>query len=114
MLDTTPRQAVEQVQRILALSDDELAYILSASPRTLNRWRSSETYPQHEARERLATLVSLAERLAETFRTEEASHTWMRASHRYLGGFTPTEAIRAGRVDRVDAALGALDAGIFI
>jgi uncharacterized protein (DUF2384 family) len=114
MLDITPRQAVEQVQRTLALSDNELAFVLSSSPRTLHRWRSNETYPQHETRERLAALVALAEHLAEIFRTDEASHLWINTSSRYLGGFTPADAIRAGRFDRAEAALGALDAGIFI
>lgn len=110
----TPRQAVEQVQQTLALSDSDLAYLLSSSPRTLNRWRMSETYPQHEARERLALLVALADHLTETFLTEEASHTWLSTGNRYLGGFTPADAIRAGRFDRVEAALGALDTGIFL
>jgi uncharacterized protein (DUF2384 family) len=98
----------------LALSDKELAYVLSSSPRTLDRWRSNTTYPQHEARERLAILVALAEHLTETFRTEEAGHTWINTSNRYLGGFTPADAIRAGRFDRAEGALGALDSGIFI
>jgi uncharacterized protein (DUF2384 family) len=114
MLDITPRQAIEQIQRSLALSDNELAHVLSSSLRTLNRWRSNMACPQHETRERLAILVALAEHLTETFRTEEAGHTWINTSSRYLGGFTPADAIRAGRFDRAEAALGALDSGIFI
>jgi len=31
-----------------------------------------------------------------------------------LGGLTPLQAIRAGRPDRVEAALEAIDAGIFL
>lgn len=114
MLDIGPRQAIEQIEHTLNLSDRELAHQLAASPRTLNRWRMNETYPQHEARERLATLVTLAEHLHETFRTLEAISLWLDSANRYLGNFTPADAIRAGRFDRVEAALEALDAGIFL
>lgn len=113
MLEIGPRQAIERVERTPHLSEQELTQALAASPRTVHRWRMNATYPQHEARERLATLVALADRLMETFRTAEAIHIWMNTANRYLGGFTPIEAIRAGRVDRVDAALEALDMGIF-
>ncbi len=114
MLDITPRQAVEQVQQTFALSDDELAHALSASPRTLSRWRTNTSYPQHEARERIAVLVKLAEHLTETFETFEAGSAWMNTDNRYLGGWTPADAIRLGKFDRVEAALDALDAGVFV
>jgi uncharacterized protein (DUF2384 family) len=114
MLELTPRQAVEQVQTRLALSDGELAHALSTSLRTLHRWRSNTSYPQHEARERLAALVKIAEHLTETFETFEASYIWMNTDNRYLGGWKPADAIRLGRFDRVEAALDALDAGVFV
>ena len=114
MLDMGPRQAIEQIEHTLNLSDRELAHHLAATTRTLHRWRMNETYPQHEARERLAVLVALAKHLDETFRTFEASYAWMNTENRYLGGFTPADAIRAGRFDRVEAALEALDTGVFV
>lgn len=114
MLDIAPHQAVEQVQQAFALSDDELARALASSPRTVNRWRTNSAYPQHESRERLAVLVKLAEHLTETFKTFEASHAWMNTDNRYLGGWKPADAIVLGRFDRVEAALDALDAGIFV
>ena len=114
MIDIGPRQAIERIERTLNLSDRELAHQLAASPRTLNRWRMNETFPQHEARERLATLVALAEHLHETFPTPEAILLWLDSANRYLGNFTPADAMRAGRFDRVETALEALDAGIFI
>jgi uncharacterized protein (DUF2384 family) len=114
VLGIGPRQAIEQIQHTLGLSDSELAHALSASPRTLKRWRVDGTYPQHETRARLAALVALSEHLTETFQTHNAIQIWMHTSNRYLGGFTPTEAVRAGRSDRVAAALEALDSGIFI
>ena len=61
-----------------------------------------------EQRRRLA----LAERLREAF--GENAYEWLHADSRYLGGSKPIEALRAGRVDRVEAALEALDSGFFL
>lgn len=113
-LDVTPAQAVEQLERDLGLSSQELAGALDASPRTVERWRTSETYPQREARMRLAAMVSLDRRLRDTFTTREAIRAWLHADNRYLGGITPAEALRVGRFDRVEAALEALDSGVFL
>jgi len=114
VLDVTPAHAIEQLQREFGLSVQELAGALDASPRTIERWRKSETYPQHETRQRLASLIALDRRLHETFEGAEAIRGWLHLPNRYLGGLTPSDAIRVGRFDRVDAALEALESGIFV
>jgi len=114
ILDITPAQAIEQLSRDFALSAQELAGALDASPRTIERWRKSETYPQHETRQRLAVLIGLDRRLRETFEATNAIRDWLHLPSRYLGGLTPADAIRVGRVDRVDAALEALESGVFV
>jgi len=113
-LETTPGRAVEALEGGLGLSRGELACALGASARTVERWRTGQTYPQHEARERLAELVALEGRLGETFVDPEARRAWLRSGSPYLGGLTPLEALRAGRADRVEAALEALDSGVFV
>jgi DNA-binding transcriptional regulator YiaG len=55
-LEMAPGRAVETVEGGLGLSGGELAGALGASARTVERWRTGQTYPQHEARERLAEL----------------------------------------------------------
>jgi hypothetical protein len=112
-LVTTPRM-LEQLQRDLSLSTNELAGVVRATPRTVKRWQESETYPQHVSRQRLDALIALDNHLGETFETPEAARSWLEADNRHLGGLTPADAIRAGRIDRVEAALEALDSGIFV
>jgi uncharacterized protein (DUF2384 family) len=113
-LEMTPAQAVGRLEEGLGLSTVELATALGISARTLERWRAGETHPQREARVRLAALVALDRRLQETFDTPEAVRSWLRAGSPYLGGLTPVEVLRAGRPDRVEAALEALDSGVFV
>jgi transcriptional regulator with XRE-family HTH domain len=113
-LEVAPGQAVERLMGGLGLSKKELADALDATPRTLERWRTGGTYPQRDTRRRLAELVELDYHLRETFEDREAVQRWLSSPNRYLGGLTPVEAVRVGRVDRVEAALEALDSGVFV
>lgn len=113
-LEMTPGQAVDALEGGLGLSSGEIAGASGASVRTVERWRTGQTYPQHEARERLAELVAVEGHLRETFDNPESRYAWLRSGSPYLGGLTPLEALRAGRADRVRGALEALDSGVFV
>ena len=84
-LEMTPGHAVEAVERGLGLSRGELAGALGTSARTVERWRTGQTYPQHEARERLAELVAVEVHLSETFGDREAKRFWLRSVARTSG-----------------------------
>jgi transcriptional regulator with XRE-family HTH domain len=106
-------ETVEYVGSTLMLSDAEIATALGVALRTVDRWRRGVAVPQRDARERLGTLVALGEHVREMFDGDAAAE-WLGAENRYLGGLTPLEAIRAGRPDRVEAALEAIESGIFL
>jgi len=114
LLEMTPRQILDKLQDSLGIGEGELIQALGTNRRTLHRWRAGTAYPQVVARGRLESLVHLQQRVAETFTSPAAGRRWMAAPSRYLGGITPTEAIRAGRSDRVEAALEAVDSGVFL
>jgi transcriptional regulator with XRE-family HTH domain len=98
----------------LALSDSDLLGALEVDARTLDRWRNNETYPQRDARMRLDRLHKFDLQLRETFSDEEAMRAWMTTDNRYLGLLQPREVARAGRLDRLEAALEALNSGAFV
>ena len=112
--DMTPHQMIEQLESDLGVGAADLAHAMGASLRTIERWRNGVAYPQTEARQRLATLFLLRNHLLDTFAGRDAVHQWLRAENRYLGGLAPIDALRAGRADRVEAALEALDSGVFV
>ena len=114
LLEMTPRQALDVLQKGMGLSEEQLAEVLGASRRTVQRWRAGTAYPQQLARQRLAELLRLQRRVRETFKGRDAVRRWFHSESRYLGGMTPAEAIRVGRLDRVEAALEALDSGVFV
>ena len=98
----------------LQFSNDDLARVVGASAATVKRWRAGSHWPQGESRKRLDALWDLKERLDESFTTPAAAQEWLQARSRYLGDFTPRDALLLGYIDRVNAALEALDAGIFL
>ena len=114
LLDMTPRQALDALENEMGLSEEELAGALGTTCRTLQRWRNGTAHPQQLARQRLAELLRLQERVRGTFEGPDAVRRWCRSESRYLGGLTPAEVIRVGRLDRAEAGLEALDSGIFL
>ena len=113
-LEMAPRQAVSLLEADLGLSATDLTGALSIDRKTLGRWVSGETYPQREARRRLIALLGLRDHLAENFTDFDGAREWLNAPARYLGGITPVEALRTGRLDRVEATLEVLESGIFV
>jgi transcriptional regulator with XRE-family HTH domain len=105
---------LELLMSSLGLSAIDLARALETSDRTVARWLADETYPQHDSRDRLDKLIRLDQRLAETFTTQEAAVAWLQSESGYFGGLAPNDALLRGRIDAVEAALDALDAGIFV
>lgn len=107
----------EQLEYLMARLDlppNELAHAVGASDRTFLRWLADETYPQHDARDKLDQLAGLSRRLDESFTTVEGGAAWLHAPSGYFGGLAPVDALVRGRIDLVNAALDALDAGVFV
>jgi uncharacterized protein (DUF2384 family) len=57
---------------------------------------------------------ALRQRLRETFSTPEAIEMWLMHPNPYLESKTPMQVIQDGHIERVLAALEALDSGVFI
>lgn len=105
---------VDDLIRFLQITETELAQVLGVSTRTVERWKTSTTFPQHESRHRLADLDALVRRLDESFKTPDGARLWLHGKSGYFGGLKPIDALFRGRIDAVDAALEALDSGIFV
>ena len=108
------KAVVDGLEQDLGVPADILAAAVGVDRRTVERWRSNQTVPQGKTRERLGELLALRDRLLEAMGTREAVHGWLYAASRYLGDFTPAEALKAGRIDRVAADLDGLVGGIYL
>jgi hypothetical protein len=110
-------QSIGDIARDLHLSVDELGGALGVEPRDVEAIsEGDELTPSlsDDTVNRIAALAALHTHLRQTFQSSEAIPLWMRADSRYLGGHTPADVLREGRIGRVEAALEALDYGAFV
>lgn len=107
-------EQLAQLTTSLGISYDELAEVLGTDRKTVYRWLADEAFPQAHNRARLDELETLVERLDESFRTQAGSANWMHARSGYFGDLRPVDALLRGRIDAVNAALEALDSGVFV
>lgn len=99
-MEVTPSRDIEELGRALGLSADDLALALNTH---------SPEAPQH-----VVALRDLCHALLDTFKTPDAARAWLHTPSRYLAGLAPADAIRVDGFDRVEAALEALDSGVFV
>ncbi|MDQ3780168.1 MAG: helix-turn-helix domain-containing protein [Chloroflexota bacterium] len=107
-------EQLKHLTTALGISYEELAQVLGIDRKTVYRWLADETFPQTGNRTHLDALEALVDRLGETFKTEEGAVTWLHSDSGYFGGMRPVDALLRGRIDAVDAALEALDSGVFV
>lgn len=111
--EQTIADTIESLGRDLGLTSAELAGGLGVTTRTLDRWRKGESLPQREARERLRAFTEMRDHAVDVFVADDARE-WIRTPLPIFRGMTPAELLRAGRLDRVDHVLGAIEHGIFL
>jgi len=98
----------------LGVDETTFALALGVNGRTVKRWLEDDDVPQKEVRKRLEELERVNDHLYQTFNNATAAQLWVQTDNRYLGGLKPSEALRGRRIDRVEAALVALDYGAFV
>jgi hypothetical protein len=107
-------EALDLLVSDFALPETAIAEILGVSSETVADWRSRRAVPEGEAARRLVKLQALRLHLRDTFDAPDAIPTYLRTNLPFLGGMSPLDALVAGDIDRAEAALDALDAGIFV
>jgi uncharacterized protein (DUF2384 family) len=105
---------VEELERDLGLGHAEMAQALGVHARTVERWMRGDIPQRNEGRERLDELQQLRNRVYSTFNSRKAARAWLDRDNRYLGNIPPVTFLRTGRIDRVNAALKAINSGYFV
>jgi transcriptional regulator with XRE-family HTH domain len=106
---------VSKLNRILGkggIRAREVADLLGTTPETVSRWRAGKVAPQSERLKSLLTLEWLISELA-TFYDPDHARVWIYSPHKLLGGKTPAECIREGKIDDVRAVIAQLEDGAF-
>ncbi len=108
------RDAIRGLTSDLGVDNRVLAGAMQTDESAVKRWLAGAHYPQRDSRARLDALIALRDHVMDTFDALEAAKAWMHTDNRYLGWLSLVNVLLAGRIDRVEAALAVLDAGMFI
>jgi hypothetical protein len=98
----------------LGVTPADLERMLDVDAGTFDKWRGGHNSAPRRVRAKLEALEAIRAHLLDTFETVDAARAWLHADSRYLSGLTPIAVLRSGRPDRVEAALNALDLGVFV
>jgi transcriptional regulator with XRE-family HTH domain len=82
------------------LKDIEVANLLGSRPETVSRWNQGRAYPRATTEKTLLELEYIVDQLADFYEPNEARQ-WIFAPQKLLGGTSPAELIRVGRIDEV-------------
>jgi DNA-binding transcriptional regulator YiaG len=107
------QEMLGQIRRDLGLTDAMIAGSLGVSSGIARDWRLGLAMPTAEATSRVRALADLSRHIQETF-VSDAIERWLQSPNPVLGDVTPVEAIQAGRIGAVEAALETIDSGIFL
>src|SRR5947199_9224706 len=90
-----------------AMRHIEVANLLGTRPETVSRWNQGRAYPRATTEKTLLELEYIIDQLADFYEPNEARR-WIFAPQGLLGGISPAELIRSGRIDEVMRLVGQL------
>jgi transcriptional regulator with XRE-family HTH domain len=83
-----------------AMRHIEVANLLGTRPETVSRWNQGRAYPHASTEKALLQLEYLVDELSDFYTPNEA-RLWIFSPQKHLGGASPAELIREGRIDEV-------------
>lgn len=96
-----------------AMKNIEIANLLGMRPETVSRWNQGRAYPHANTEKTLLELEYIVDQLADFYEPNEARQ-WIFAPQKLLGGISPAELIRTGRIDEVMRLVGQLRDAVYL
>jgi len=103
---------VDEAHKLLGLTYKQVAAMLRADESTLQRWRTGTSDPSPVFVGRMESLDELLREIRATFRRPNAAKRWLETRVPAFGDQRPLDMLLGGRIERVTAALQALNAGM--
>lgn len=88
-----------------AMRNIEVANLLGTRPETVSRWNQGRAYPHAGTEKALLELEYIVDQLADFYEPDEARQ-WIFAPQKLLGGESPANLIRDGRIGEVMRLVG--------
>jgi len=91
----------------------EVANLLGTRPETVSRWNNGRAYPHASTEKTLLELEFIVDQLSDFYQPNEARQ-WIFSPQKLLGGASPAELIREGRIDDVRRLVNQLRDGVYL
>lgn len=100
---------VNEAHRSLGLTYKQVAGMLRADESTLQRWRTGTSEPSPVFLSRMESLDELLREIRARFRRTDSARRWLDTRVSAFGDQRPLDLLLTGRIERVTAALQALN-----
>ena len=96
-----------------AIRNIEVANLLGTRPETVSRWNQGRAYPHSNTEKVLLELEFIVDQLSDFYEPNEARQ-WIFSPQKHLGGVSPAELIRQGRIEEVRRLVNQLREGVYL
>jgi transcriptional regulator with XRE-family HTH domain len=104
---------LESLREKGAMRHTEVANLLGTRPETVSRWNQGRAYPHARTERLLLELEFIIDQLADFYEPREARQ-WIFSPQRLLGGVSPAELIREGRIEEVRRLVDQLRDAVYL
>ena len=104
---------LEAIRTKGAVRHIEVANMLGTCPETVSRWNQGRACPLARSEKTLLELEFIVDQLSNFYGPDEA-HQWMFSPQKHLGGESPAELIRDGRIDEVRQLVNQLRDDVYV
>ena len=104
---------LESLRQKAAMRHIEVANLLGARPETVSRWNQGRAYPHASREKTLLELEFIVDQLSDFYDPNEARQ-FIFSPQKLLGGMSPAELIREGRIDEVRRLVNQLREAVYL
>ncbi|TMJ86325.1 MAG: DUF2384 domain-containing protein [Alphaproteobacteria bacterium] len=104
---------LESLRNKGAIRNIEVANLLGTRPETVSRWNQGRAYPHSNTEKVLLELEFIVDQLSDFYEPNEARQ-WIFSPQKHLGGVSPAELIRQGRIEDVRRLVNQLREGVYL
>lgn len=94
------------------MKQTDIALLLDTNPETVSRWNQGKNYPHPNTEKILLELEYIMDQLSDFYEPNEA-RIWMFSPQKLLGGATPANLIKEGKIDEVGQLVSQLRDSVY-
>jgi transcriptional regulator with XRE-family HTH domain len=95
------------------IRQNEVADLLGTRPEQVSRWNKGQAYPHSSTERALLELEFIVDQLGDFYEPNEARQ-WLFSPQKHLGGISPAELIKAGKIDEVRRLVNQMRDGVYL